>query len=76
MPIGFVLINTTPAHKKEVYDKLSEIEEIKDLHPLFEEYDFIAKIEAEKSEDLGKIIDKIRSIEGIEDTKTLLGTKF
>ena len=77
MAIGFVLICAAPAHEHEVYDKLSNIPEIVELHALFGEYDVIAKIEAEDYEKLGKIVvNKIRVIEGVIDTKTLTGTKF
>ena len=77
MAIGFVLISTAPAHEHEVYNKLSKVKEIKELHPLFGEFDLIAKIEAEDFEKLGHIIvEKIRSIKGVIDTKTLTGTKF
>lgn len=77
MPIGFVLISTAPAKEHEVYEELSKIEEIKELHPLFGEYDLIAKIEAKDLDELGKIVvEKIRAIDGVADTKTLTGTKF
>ncbi len=74
MAIGFVLINTAPAHEHEVYNKLSKVPEIVELYPLFGEYDLIAKIEAENFEKLGElVINKIRSIKGVIDTKTLTG---
>ena len=77
MAIGFVLISAAPAHEHEVYNKLSKVKEIIELHPLFGEYDIIAKIEAEDFEKLGIIIvEKIRAINGVIDTKTLTGTKF
>jgi len=77
MAIGYVLITITPTREHEVFDKISKVEEIIELHPLFGEYDFIVKIEAEDYEKLGKIIiNKIRSIKGIIDTKTLTGAKF
>jgi len=77
MAIGFILISAAPAHEHEVYNKLSKVKEIIELHPLFGEYDIIAKIEAQDFEKLGKIIiEKIRSINGVIDTKTLTGTKF
>ena len=60
-----------------MYNKLSKVKEIIELHPLFGEYDIIAKIEAEDFEKLASIIvEKIRSINGVIDTKTLTGTKF
>ncbi|MGF3554108.1 MAG: Lrp/AsnC ligand binding domain-containing protein [Thermoplasmatota archaeon] len=77
MAIGFVLISAAPAREYEVYNKLSKVPEIIELHPLFGEYDLIAKVQADDFEKLGKIVvDKIRSIEGVIDTKTLTGTKF
>ncbi|MDH7506856.1 MAG: Lrp/AsnC ligand binding domain-containing protein [Candidatus Thermoplasmatota archaeon] len=77
MAIGFVLISEAPAREYEVYNKLSKVPEIIELHPLFGEYDLIAKVQADDFEKLGKIVvDKIRSIEGVIDTKTLTGTKF
>jgi DNA-binding Lrp family transcriptional regulator len=77
MAIGFVLISAAPAREHEVYDKLTQVPEIIELHPLFGEYDLIAKIKAEDFEKLGRIVvNKIRSIEGVINTKTLTGTKF
>lgn len=77
MPIGFVFIITEPLHAHEAYNKLLKVEEILELHPLFGEYDLIAKVEVEDFESIGEIvIEKIRSIEGIVDTWTLTGTKF
>lgn len=59
-------------HEHETFNKLSKIPEIIELHPLFGEYDFIAKIQAEDYESLGQImIHNIRTIDGIIDTKTL-----
>ena len=76
MALGYVLIIVAPAHEQEVYNKLSKIPEIIELFPLFGEYDIIAKIEAEDFEKLGEVIvSKIRSIEGVIDTKTLSGPK-
>jgi DNA-binding Lrp family transcriptional regulator len=77
MAIGFILINVAPAHEHDVYNKLSKIPQITELHPLFGEYDLIAKIEADDFEELGTIIvNKIRSITGVLDTKTLTGLTF
>jgi DNA-binding Lrp family transcriptional regulator len=77
MAIGFILINVAPTHEHEVYNKLLKIPQIVELHPLFGEYDLIAKIDAKDFEELGTIIvNKIRSIIGILDTKTLTGLTF
>ena len=50
---------------------------IVELHPLFGEYDLIAKVEAPDFDTLGHVVGtKIRSNEGVVNTKTLTGTKF
>ena len=77
MSIGFVLIKAAPALEHEVYTKILKVSQIIELHPLFGEYDLIAKIEAENFEKLGEIvINNIRSVKGVIDTKTLTGTRF
>ena len=77
MAIGFVLITIAPMQEHDVSTKLSKVPEVIELHPLSGEYDLIAKIEAEDFEKLGSIVvNKIRSIEGVIDTKTLTGPRF
>ena len=77
LAIGYVFIIAAPAHKHEVYHKLTKVSEIIELLPLLGEYDLIAKIEAEDFEKLGEVVvNKIRSIEGVIDTKTLTRPKI
>jgi DNA-binding Lrp family transcriptional regulator len=76
MSIAFVLINAEPTLEHEVYMNLKSDPIIIELHPLFGEYDLIAKIQAESFEKLGEIVTRnIRLIKGVIDTKTLTGTK-
>jgi DNA-binding Lrp family transcriptional regulator len=77
MAIGFVLISIKPGKEHDVYNELLKVKEIVELHPLFGEYDLIAKVEAEDFDKLGTVvIDKIRTVTGVIDTKTLTGIKF
>ena len=70
MSIAFVLINTAPTREHIVYNKLLKEPEIIELHPLFGEYDLIARIEAKNFEKIGEIVTKkIRAIKGVIDTK-------
>lgn len=72
-----MLIKTAPAEEREVYKRLKDIPEVKEVHSLFGEFDLIAKIQASNFNKLGQIVvDQIRSIEGVEDTKTLTGIEF
>jgi DNA-binding Lrp family transcriptional regulator len=77
MVIGFVLMHISPLYEYEVFNKISKLHEVIEVHPLFGEYDLIAKIEAEDYESIGQIIiDKIKTIDGIMDTKTLTGMRL
>lgn len=77
MAVGFVLISTAPAKEHEVYNELLKVREVVELHPLFGEFDLIAKIEADDFNRLGQVVvDQIRTIPGVIDTKTLTGIKF
>jgi len=72
--IGFVLMHVSPLHEYKVFNKLLKLHEVIEVHPLFGEYDLIAKIEAEDYESIGQIIiNKIKTIEGIIDTTILTG---
>ena len=73
MAIGFILISAAPAHEHEVYNKLSKVKEIVELHPLFGEYDIIAKVKVEDVSQLSDfIMEKVRSIDGVQRTSTLI----
>ncbi len=77
MALGFVLIKVSPKREKEVYETLSSIDEVEELYPLFGEYDLITKLVVTDFEQLSDVIvNKIRSIQGVIETKTLTGAKF
>jgi len=56
--IAYVLINTVPTLKHVVYNTLLKEPKVMGLHPLFGEYDLIARIETESFEKLGEIVIK------------------
>ena len=75
MTTGFVLIITSPMHEHEIYNKLLENKKIKEIHPLFGEYDLIVKIDCDDFQSMGEFItNEIRSLKGIIATKTLTST--
>ena len=77
MAIGFVLINVAPGAEKKIHDTMIKWDEIQELYLLFGDYDLIAKIQAKDHETLSEIIvQKIRSMDGVTETKTLTGAKF
>jgi DNA-binding Lrp family transcriptional regulator len=76
MAIGFALLSISPLHEKEVFKALRTMPEIEEVHPLFGEYDILVKINATDIDQIGNVvIKKLRSLKGVVDTKTLIGTK-
>ena len=76
MATGFALLSISPLKEKEVFEALRNMVEITEVHPLFGEYDILVKIECGDIDQIGEVvIKKIRSLTGIIDSKTLIGTK-
>ena len=76
MATGFALLSISPLREKEVFEGLKQMPEITEVHPLFGEYDILVRIECGDIDQIGEVvIKKIRSLNGIVDSKTLIGTK-
>ena len=77
MAIGFVLITTQPGQEKKVRESLEQLEYVTSGWMLFGEYDLIARVQAEDEYDLTRsIVEEIRPMEGIVETKTLIGAEL
>jgi DNA-binding Lrp family transcriptional regulator len=77
MKTGFVLIKNKPGKEFWIYSRLENEPKIKEIYPIFGEYDFLVKIVADNIDDIGKIIfNKIRIIDGVKDTITLTEAKI
>ena len=77
MAIGFILITTQPGKENDVRDALDNIELVTDRWMLFGEFDIIARVQADDEYTLTKtIVEEIRPISGIADTKTLIGAEL
>jgi DNA-binding Lrp family transcriptional regulator len=77
MTVGFVLIKAEPGYEHKIYNELTKVEDIIQISPLSEEFDFIAKVEAENYEKFESIVNKkIRSIQNVSKIKTLTESKF
>ena len=77
MATGFVLITTKPGREHDVRNCLDAIAHVVNRWMLFGEYDLIAKVEADEEYTLTRVIvEEIRPISGIVDTKTLLGAEI
>ena len=69
---AFIFINTERGKHWKVLDTVLETEGVKFGHAVTGEYDVIAYAEFIKMTDLGFIIDKIQSVEGVVRTITAI----
>jgi len=77
MPVCFILISVAPGHERKVYNKLTKMPEIVECHIVSGDCDIIAKLKVDDLESLPSIVaTKIRSVEGVKDTRTLTGLEL
>jgi len=75
--IGFVQIGTELGREREIAGKLRNIPEVDEVYGTFGAFDIMVKVEGEMPEDIGNIvIEKIRSIPGVNITETILTIPF
>jgi DNA-binding Lrp family transcriptional regulator len=79
--VSFVLIIVSHQINKDmpshVESKLSKHPEVVEVHRLFGVYDLIAKVQCNSREEVGEfVINTVRNIEGVGDTKTLVGSRY
>ena len=76
MVVGVTLVNVVPGHERSVFDALGTIPGIRELHHVFGEYDFLVIVEVEGLLLLSKTVDKIRDVEGVTTTHTVIGAEL
>lgn len=77
MAIGYVLVSVGPGQEFAVYQKVKALPEVVDATLLFGEYDLIARLQADEMQDIARlVVEQIRQIEGVSDTKTLAGAEL
>ena len=77
MAVGFVLITTEPGMEVSVREKVAEIDSVKGIWVVFGSFDCFVKVEADEESDLTEaIVQGIRSVPGIVDTRTLIGAEI
>ena len=77
MAVGYVLLNVTPGVERDVDLRLKEMDHIADVTVLFGDYDLIVKLIAEDLASIAtSVVESIRQIPGILDSKTLAGAEF
>ena len=76
MVSAYLLILVKPGEETTVVEKLNKLDEVKMTDVVYGEYDVIAKVEVPNMEALQKfLMDKIRRIDEIERTSTMIAIK-
>ncbi|MAK24712.1 MAG: AsnC family transcriptional regulator [Acidimicrobiaceae bacterium] len=77
LAVGFVLITTQPGEEVAVREAVSKIECVKGIWVVFGNFDCFVKVEADDESELtGAIVQGIRSVPGIVETRTLIGAEI
>jgi DNA-binding Lrp family transcriptional regulator len=76
MITSYTLIRVLPAKDKEVYNNVKGFSEVKEIVLTYGEYDLVIKVELPSMDSLDNFIfNKLRSIDGVAATTTLLEAK-
>ena len=73
-PFAFVLINVEIGLGKKMLDALKTIPEVKEAHLLYGVYDIIARVESDTVLNLKDAINRIRQLEKVRSTLTMIVT--
>ncbi len=77
MVTSYTLARVEPAKDRGVYDLVKQLLGVKEVITTYGEYDMIIKVEVESLDKLDDFVfNKLRIIEGIELTTTLINAKF
>ena len=72
MSSGYVLINVEPGSESDVHKVALSLDCVIDANMLFGDYDLIVKIEASSMGEIARhVVESIRAIPGVANTKTL-----
>ena len=74
MATGYVLVNVTPGMEIDAYNTMKVLTYVEDITVLFGDYDLIVKLVADDLATIAKtVVETIRPVEGVINTKTLAG---
>jgi len=74
--LAYIMITLNTNKEQEIYAKLKELKNVKEIHILFGEWDIISLVEVESAEHLATfVIDKVRVMPEVELTSTMIVAK-
>jgi len=77
MATGYVLVNVDPGSEYDVFGQARDLKMVVDATLLFGDYDLILKLVAPSMGEIAAIVvEKVRQIPGVRNTKTLAGAEL
>ena len=77
MPNAFLLLNTMPGEEVQVRESVAQLDCVKGVWVVFGNFDCFVKVEADEESELTEaIVQGIRSVPGIVETRTLIGAEI
>ena len=77
MVVGYVLINVAPGKEHQAFLAVKDLQYVVDATLLFGDHDLIVKLEADSLAIIAKaVVETIRQVPGVIDTKTLAGAEL
>ena len=70
---AYILLNIRTGKEYEIANRLKSVDSVKEVTITYGLWDIVTKIEVNSMSELDKIVFTIRSIEGVEQTATLVG---
>jgi DNA-binding Lrp family transcriptional regulator len=76
MVLGVTFVKVVPGKERSVFDTLKGIPGFRELYHVFGEYDFLVIAEVDNLSVLSKTVDKIREVNGVITTQTIVGAEL
>ncbi len=74
MPVAYLLLNCELGYEKAVIEQLRQLDHVKEVAATFGSFDVLAKLVSSTASELNNTISKkIRKVENIRGTLTLIG---
>jgi len=73
MVMAYIMVRVDAGHEREVLGKLKEMDEVKDSHVIYGEWDLIVKVVVKSVEDITAfVVDKLRKLKAVKLTSTMI----
>jgi DNA-binding Lrp family transcriptional regulator len=74
---SYTLVRVQPSKDYDIYTKIEELNEVKEVITTYGEYDAIIKVEVNNLDELDDLVFKrLRRMDGVEATMTLISARF